>query len=96
MFLEKVLSDTKYRMLYDIYEDEYLEPLDYRNFVSVYQVFQKYKFYFIEDIILNYLDIFTIDPKYVEDEIILLRDVLGDNFVYIIGHDMRYLEKMLG
>lgn len=96
MFLEKFLNDTKYGLLCDIYEEEYLESLDYNNFVLVYQVFLKYKFYFIEDIILNYLGIFAIDPKRVENEIILLRNVLGDNFVYIIGHDMRYLEKMLG
>lgn len=96
MFLENFLSAIKFKMLCDVYEDEYLESLDDENFVQVYRVFQKYNFYFIEDIILNYLDIFTLDPKYVEDEIILLKNVLGANFIYIIGHDMRYLEKMLG
>ena len=45
--------------------------------------------------ILHYLDIFTIDSKVVEKCILSLNKELGSNFVYLIGNNMSYLEKIL-
>lgn len=95
MFLERYLSETKLDMLYSIYDEEYLYSLDYDNFIEVYNIFRKYKFYFIDDIILNYLEIFTLDEEVVLNKLEELSRVLGDKFVYIIGNDMRYLESIL-
>ena len=81
--------------MYDIYEEWYLEGLDEKNFIEVYDVFKRYGFYFIDDIILNYLDIFCFDREEVEDGILDLKKELEDSFVSIIGNDMRYLEKIL-
>ena len=45
--------------------------------------------------LLNYLEIFSMEPIEVEEKILELKDKLGDKFNYIIGIDMRYLESIL-
>lgn len=58
-------------------------------------LFKKYKFYFIDDIILRYLEIFDMDEEIVEDKIKNLKEKLGEKFIYIIGNDLRYLDEIL-
>ena len=94
MFLEKYLDNFYLDLVYDTYDYKYLNTIDENNFVIVYNVFLKYNFYFINDIILKYLEIFELDSNIVEEGIIRLREKLGNDFVYIIGHDMRYLEDI--
>ena len=95
MFLEKYVSNFYYEQIIDNYEEWYLNTLDEENFLKIYNLFKEYNFYFIEDIILNYLEIFEMDFDEVEDKLIELKDLLGDNFVYIIGNDMKYLNKII-
>ena len=95
MFIERYLSNTKFKLLCDVYDLEYIDSLDIDNFNQVYQIFKKYQFYFIDDIILNYLEIFELKPTRVEIKILELNKKLGNDFVYIIGNDLRYLEMML-
>ena len=58
MFLEKYLDEFYYNMVLDNYEYEYLKTLNEDNFKEVYNLLKKYNFYFINDIILNYIEIF--------------------------------------
>ena len=95
MFIDKYLSSTKLELLYNVYSDEYIDNLDYDNFINIYNIFKNYNFYFIDDIILNYLEIFTLNPRKVEMKILELNKELGKDFIYIIGNDLRYLEKIL-
>ena len=95
MFLKKYLSESKFNLLLDTYEEFYLNDLDETNFIEIYNLFKKYNFYFVDDIILNYLEIFSMEPMEVEEKILELKDKLGDKFNYIIGIDMRYLESIL-
>lgn len=95
MFLVKYLGDFNYREILDNYDENYLLQLDENNFIKIYNLFKKYKFYFINDIIVNYLEIFSLNDSVVESKILKLKEELGINFVYIIGNDMRYLEKIL-
>lgn len=95
MFLSKYVSDCYYEMILNNYNYEFLERLDESNFLKIYNIFHKYGFYFIDDIILNYLDIFTMNALKVEYGIYKLRLTLGNNYIYIIGNDMRYLNKIL-
>ena len=95
MFIDKYLNNVKLKLLYDVYDSEYINSLDEANFIRIYEVFRKYKFYFIDDIILNYLEIFMLDSWLVENKILELIDKLGSKYMYIIGSDIRYLESIL-
>lgn len=95
MFFRNYLNDFNYGLLYNNYEEEYLESIDENNFKNIYKLFCQYNFYFIKDIIVNYLEIFELDKEDVEKKILFLKDKLGDKFNYIIGNDMRYLNIFL-
>lgn len=95
MFYKKYLSNMKYYMLLDTYRLEYLKEITEDKFKEIYDIFKKYNFYYIDDIILHYLEIFTMDSKVVEKGILKLNRELGNNFVYLIGNNMSYLEKIL-
>ena len=95
MFLEKYLDEFYYNMVLDNYEYEYLKTLDEDNFKEVYNLLRKYNFYFINDIILNYIEIFELDTNLLEEKLNILKEELGDNYIYIIGNNMRYLEALL-
>lgn len=95
MFLNKYLDNFYYDLVYDNYDSSYLEGLGESNFVAVYNVFSKYNFYFINDIILNYMELFEMNPEDVEKGILKLRDKLGPDFVFIIGNDMKYLNEII-
>ena len=95
MFLEKYISEFYFKQILENYEEEYLNNLDENNFLEIIRLFQKYEFYFIEDIILNYLQIFELPASIVAQKLEMLKHNLGDNFVYIIGKDMTYLSQIL-
>ena len=61
MFLEKYVNSTYYNMILNNYNIEYLNSLDEDNFIKIYNLFKKYKFYFIDDIVLKYLEILDYD-----------------------------------
>ena len=94
MFLEKYLNGTYLDLIYSNYNEEYLNTLEEDNFLKIYNLFKSYSFYFIDDIILKYLEIFDMDYNDVLNGIINLKNKLGDNFIYIIGNDMTYLEEI--
>jgi len=94
MFYNKYLDDYYLEELFNNYDINYLKSINEEIFTKVYNIFKKYNFYYIEDIIENYLDLFTIDDKIIEAKILLLKKELGDNFVFIIGEDMSYLERL--
>ena len=95
MFLEKYLSKFYYNQILDNYKLEYLKMLDEQNFLKIYKLFIEYKFYFIEDIILKYLEIFEMEYEFVEEKLKKIKDKLGNNFIYIIGNNMNYLNEIL-
>lgn len=95
MFIHKYVSDFYFSMIMFNYDIDYLNSLDEDNFLKIYNLFKKYNFYFIEDIVLNYLEIFSMECNEVEMRIVCLKDKLGDNFVKIIGNDMNYLNEII-
>jgi len=55
MFLTKYLNNIYYNLVIDNYSNSYINYLDEKNFEKIYNLLKKYDFYFIDDIILNYL-----------------------------------------
>jgi len=95
MFLQKYLNDFYYELVLSTYDESYLNTLDEKNFLKIYHLLEKYKFYYIDDIILKYLEIFELNYKELEEQLKILKNSLGENFVYIIGNDLRYLDLLL-
>jgi hypothetical protein len=96
MFLENYLDEFYYNQVIDNYEYEYLCNIDYNNFKQVYDILVKYNFDYMEDIILRYIELFELEPKYVENSINMLINKLGNNYIRIIGNDMRYFDNIIG
>ena len=95
MFIEKYLSEFNYQQLLEKYDYDFLDSLKEQDFLEIYSLFIKYNFYFVEDIIVNYYEIFMQDKDFVEKRILLLKDKLGENYNYIIGNDLTYLDWIL-
>ena len=94
MFLNKYVDDFYYNLIIENYDFDYLNSLDEVNFVNIYNIFKNFDFYFIDDIILNYLDIFEMEKDYVLNSLLRLKEKLGKNFVYKIGHNMSLLNEI--
>lgn len=95
MFLENVLSDINFSLILDKYDNEYLESLDPYRFASIYNIFINNKFYFIEDLIVKYLEMFTLDENVILnaiDDLILKYD---DDYIYYIGKDLSILDDAI-
>lgn len=77
MFLDKYLSPFNVKLVYGNYDLNYIELLEEDNFISVFNLLKKNNFYFIEDLIVNYLELFTIREEYVYEVICTLKKLLG-------------------
>ena len=95
MFLNKYLNSTYLDLVYSNYEEDYLKLLDENNFSKVYMLLKSNNFYYINDIILNYLELFEIEEKYVEFAINDIKATLGNNFVELIGKNMMLIAKII-
>ncbi len=95
MFLDKYLNSTYLDLIYDNYNKDYISLLDEDNFNKVYLLLKSYNFYFIEDIILNYLELFEIEEKYVQLALNDIKSSLGNNFVEQIGKNMTLIDKII-
>ena len=60
MIFDKYLNDTYLDILYSNYNLDYLKSIDINNFIEIYNLLKNKGFYFIEDIIINYMPIVII------------------------------------
>ena len=95
MFLKKYISEFYYNQVLKNYNLKFLENLDELKFLKIFVLFKKFNCYFIEDVILKYLEIFTLDYDEVYASLNSLKDKLGDNFMYKIGMNMTYLNEII-
>jgi len=95
MFLEKYVNDIYLNIIYDNYNKSYLEMLDENNFIDVYNLLKVYNCYFIDDVILNYLELFEIKSKYINLALLETRKTLGDKYIFEIGNNLTMLDKVI-
>ena len=95
MFLEKYLNTTYLELVYSNYEYDYLNSLDKNNFNKIYLLLKENDFYFINDIILNYLELFEIDYKYVKKALLDIKNIFGDNYIKYLGNNMTIIDKII-
>lgn len=92
MFLESFLDRDSYLRLLDKYEVDYLNSLDISKFKKIYKIFCDNKFYFINDLIIKYLELFFVDEEIIKKAICSIVDTYGSEYVYIIGNDLNILD----
>ena len=95
MFLEKYLKPFDFEIIYDNYEEFYINSLDEENFKRIYNLLKEKGFYFLEDIICNYLELFEMEEEYVKKAIDEISLVLGEDYVFKIGKNMLILDKII-
>lgn len=95
MFLDKYLDDLRLKILYTNYNEDYLDSLEESSFEEVYTLLKEKGFYYTQDIILNYLELFTIDKKYVEKSLNTIESLIKDNYIEYIGKNMSLFNKVI-
>lgn len=95
MLLDKYLDDLRLKILYTNYNEDYLNSLEESSFKEVYTLLKEKGFYYIEDIILNYLELFTIDKKYVEKSLNEISSLIKDNYIEYLGKNMSLFDKVI-
>ena len=82
-------------IIYDTYDEEYLKTLDENNFLRVCSLLKSKGFYFIEDIIIKYLELFEIDVRYIERAINDMERKLGSNYINILGNNISMISDII-
>lgn len=95
MFLDKYLNPAYLDLIYDNYEEDYINLLDESNFNKVYILLKNNNFYFIEDVIINYLELFEIEVKYIQLAMNDINYILGNDFVQKIGKNLTLINKII-
>lgn len=95
MFLENYLNSTYLDLLYSNYEEKYLNSLNQENFDKIYRLLKDKNFYFIDDIVLNYLELFEIKVECINKAIVDFESVVGLDYVNCIGNNMSLLNKII-
>lgn len=95
MFLDKYLNSVYMDIIYDTYDEEYLKTLDENNFLRVCSLLKSKVFYFIEDIIIKYLELFEIDVRYIERAINDMERKLGSNYINILGNNISMISDVI-
>ena len=95
MIFDRYLNDTYLDILYSNYNLDYLKSIDISNFIEIYNLLKSKGFYFIEDIIINYMDIFELDKECLNKVLTYLESKLGRDYIKKIGHNMTILDKII-
>ena len=96
MIFDKYLNDTYLDILYSNYNLDYLKSIDSNNFIEIYNLLKNKGFYFIEDIIINYMDMFELDSYYLNKVLTYLESKMGKDYIKRIGLNMTILDKIIG
>jgi hypothetical protein len=94
MFLKYYISEFNYQLIEENYDRDFLSSLDEELFKENLNIFNKYKISCIEDIILNYLDIFTFDSNILDSRLIKLITKLGNNYNEVINNNLSVINDL--
>ena len=95
MFLNKYMNEIYYNQIIKKYDKEYLNLIDEELFLRNYEIFQKYNFYYIDEIILYYLELFELDNEELDIKLQYLIKKLGYDYLEIISKNIFILDNIL-
>ena len=93
MFLREYLTELEYEILCNKYDDDFIVRIDRNNFHSIYTLFINNGFYFVKDLIIKYLEIFSLDIGIISDAIYNLFKKYGGDYIYFIGRNLNILDE---
>ena len=91
--LEKYFDKDGLKEVYECYEESILENLDEKNIQSIINYLEK-NTTITKDILLYYLDLFTIDVNEFIRKFEKLKQLLGENYEILLENKIDYLERM--
>ena len=63
--------------------------------MEIYNLLKNKGFYFIEDIIINYMDMFELDKECINKVLTYLEDKMGKDYIKRIGLNITILHKII-
>lgn len=94
MFITEYLSEINTEILLSKYNVSFINNIDKKLFEQNLNIFLSHGFKdIIEDIIINYLEVFIEKTEYVEDSLEVLIEYLGDNYLNEIKENLYILSK---
>jgi len=94
VFLDNYLDSNHLNMIYNNYRLDYLNSLDEDNFKIIYYLLLKYDIKNIDDLIVKYLEIFSLDKDTVIKGLERLKFMLGSNYVDLINENITYFNEL--
>ena len=95
MFLDKYLNKTYLDLVYSNYELNYINALSEENFDKIFKFLKKEGFNYINDIILDYLELFQIDYTYVQKAFDDVKKIANNNYTKSISHNMTLIDMII-
>lgn len=95
MFIKDYLDDTHDALLLENYSEKFLNTVDEHNFKQIYTLFQFLGFDYIDDIIVRYLEIFTLKYEEVLKGIMVLKERIGFDYIDKISENLSILKDIL-
>lgn len=88
------MTEEQITELYEKFEPEVLKKIDAKNFKKICEFLVFEGIDFIDEIIINYLDLFLIDYKDFANRYQTLKIKYGPNLAEQIANDLNLLEEM--
>lgn len=87
------LDEEDINSLYEKYDESLIEIIsdNIYNVKNIINIFKKYGFYNIDEIIMYSLHIFVYSPDYIEKKLCLLKEKLGESYIDIISENLELL-----
>lgn len=93
MWLNELLNKEYYYLLTNKYNEVYLNNIDKELFITNYKLLKSYNVPCIEDIIVKYLELFTINTNILEEKLLLFK--IKYNTFDVIKYDMNLLDTFI-
>lgn len=94
-YLNNILTEAQISEIEETFSEGILDKLNEDNLKSIIIYLQKNQIYFIEDILIQYLDLFLMEKEQFIKKFEILKLKYSYNFVEILAHNLNILEEML-
>lgn len=95
MFLQKYLNDVEYDLLLNKYDEEFISNINEEKFEINYGYLVNQKIFFVNDLVLRYLEIFNFDNSIIVNTIYELEKKYGKDYRFLVGNNISLFNDCL-